>query len=121
MNRREAIVFVNERTGYVVLNGNNSRFSNVNKSNPVWWLNIPPEKFKRELHILLAKKNDRGLIWLKIEAHTFPDLENVFKMRRDKGVVDLEISSEGIRYLCDVKSGGTGYNFRRHIQEEWEA
>ena len=70
------------------------------------------------MHILLAKEAD-GLIWLRIEADTFPNLEKVFKIRSDKNVVDLEIPIEGSRYMCDIKNGGTGYNFRRHIKREW--
>ena len=23
------------------------------------------------------------------------------------------------RYMCDVKSGGSGYDFRRHVRREW--
>ena len=106
--------------GGSVLNHINTSFSNVNAAKFVWWLNIKPERFRSDLHILLCKKEESGLIWLKIEANTLPNLERDFKIRNDKGVVDLEISSGGSRYMCDLKSGGTGYNFRRHVEHEWE-
>lgn len=40
-------------------------------------------------------------------------------MRHDNGYIDLEISSEPTHYMTDVKSGGTAYNFAKHIEHEW--
>lgn len=117
MNKSQAIRMVNSHLGYNELTSRNTSFSNVNKGKPVWWLNIPPRKFQSESHILLAKKS--GLIWLKIKARAFPDLESVFRIRPDKGSVDLEIPISGQRYMRDIKSGGTGYDFKPHIQREW--
>ena len=120
MKKAEAIRKVNRYLGGEVLNNVNISFSNVNAAKSVWWLNIKPERFLNDLHILLCKKEESGLIWLKIEGNAFQNLESVFKIRSDKGVVDLEISSDGNRYMCDLKSGGTGYNFRRHIEHKWK-
>ena len=118
MKKLEAIRMVNGHLRGRVLNHGNTSFSNVNTAKSVWWLNIPPKKFINDLHILLAKKDGSGLIWLKIEANTFADIEEVFKIRNDKNVVDLEIACEGNRYMRDIKGGRTGYNFRRHIEQE---
>ena len=119
MEKAEAIREVNGHLGSNVLNHSNTSFSHVNAAKSVWWLNINPQRFQRNLHILLCKEEESGLIWLKVAANTFPNLEKVFRIRDDKKVVDLEISCEGNRYMCDIKSGGTGYNFRRHIEREW--
>ncbi len=108
---------VNAYLGYSGLTARNTSFSNVNKGKPVWWLNISPPKFGRDLHILLAKNT--GLIWLKIEADTFPNLGNVFRTRYDNGYIDLEISIRGAQYMRDIKSGGAGYDFKQHIEREW--
>ena len=108
---------VNAYLGYSGLTARNTSFSNVNKGKPVWWLNISPPKFGRDLHILLAKNT--GLIWLKIEADTFPNLENVFRTRYDNGYIDLEIPIRGAQYMRDIKSGGAGYDFKQHIEREW--
>lgn len=117
MDKSQAMNMVNSHLGYNELTSRNTSFSNVNKRKPVWWLNIHPRKFQSESHILLAKKS--GLIWLKIKARAFPNLENVFRIRPDKGSVDLEIPISGQRYMHDIKSGGTGYDFKTHIQREW--
>ena len=108
---------VNDHLRDGVLTSYNTSFASVNRSKPVWWLNINSRKFKSEFHILLAK--NPGLIWLRIEANTFPYLESVFRIRLDKDAVDLEIASGGSQYMRDTKSGGVGYDFRPHIECEW--
>ncbi len=60
------------------------------------------------------------MVWLTIKANTVPAPERVFRKRQDNGLIDIEISTEPSRYLTDVKSGGTRYNFSRHIVHEWE-
>ncbi|MCY4474582.1 MAG: hypothetical protein OXC83_04010 [Chloroflexi bacterium] len=98
----------------------NTHYANINKSKDVWWLNIAPRKFEQDLHILLVKTN--GFIWLRIKANSIRNPLQVFRMRTDKGMFDLEISSNIYdRYLRDIKSGGTRYDFRRHIEHEWDA
>ena len=119
MKKAEAIGKINEYLESKVLSHGNTSFANVNAAKSVWWLNVHPKKFANDLHLLLAKKDISGLIWLKIEANTFADIEGVFKIRNDKNVVDLEIACEGNRYMRDIKAGGTGYNFLRHIEHEW--
>ena len=88
----------------------------------MWWININPSKFKSDLHLLLAKEGDGGLIWLRIKGNAFPDVSKVFRVRQDngyKGLIDLGISSIPPKYMTDVKSGGTEYDFTKHIEHEW--
>ena len=101
------------------MDGGNTSFANINASKPVWWININPSKFKSDLHLLLAKEGDGGLIWLRIEGNSFPDVRKVFKVRQHKDCIDLEISSRPPKYMTDVKSGGTEYDFNKHIEHEW--
>ena len=118
MDKRTTREKVNGHLGRRLLNNRNTRFSNVNASKPVWWLNVPLRKFKDELHLLLAEENG-GLIWLRIKGNTFPSPKDVFRYWEDKGAVDLEISTMPQDYMTDVKSGGTNYNFTKHIEYEW--
>ena len=117
MNNSQAMRMVNSHLGYPEITNHNTSFSNINKAKHVWWININPQKFSSELHILLAK--NPGLIWLKIKANTFSDLESVFRARDDNGYIDLEISVSGYQYLRDIKSGGAGYDFKPHIEKDW--
>ena len=119
MDKQSAIAMVNGLLGNKLLNGRNTNFANINASKGVWWLNIPPRRFKEDLHLLLAKEMQRGLIWLKIEANAILAPEKMFRLRADNGYIDLEISSAPWQYMIDVKSGGIGYNFAKHIKHEW--
>ena len=117
MNKQTAMEKVNGHLGYRLLNGQNTHFSSVNARKSVWWLNVPLRKFKDELHLLLAKENG-GLIWLRIKGNTFLLPKDVFRYRKDKDAIDLEISTMPQAYMTDVKSGGTKYNFTKHIKYE---
>ena len=117
MDKRQAMERVNADLGHALLDRGNTAFSSVNRAKPVWWFNIDPRKFRNDLHLLCAASP--GLIWLTVEANTFRNPESTFRFRSDKGMVDLEISCGADRYMCDVKSGGSGYDFRRHVRREW--
>ena len=119
MDKRSAMEVVNEHWGSRLLDGRNTSFANINASKPVWWININPSKFKSDLHLLLAKEGDGGLIWLRIEGNSFLDVRKVFRVRQDNDYIDLKISSRHPKYMTDVKSGGTEYDFAKHIEHEW--
>ena len=118
MNKSTAMRMVNDHIGGRALKGSNTSFSSINTRHPVWWLNINPQRFKSELHILLAK--NPGLIWLRLDANAIPNPESVFRVRSDNGLIDIEIAVGGNRYLMDVKGGRIGYDFRRHVAYEWD-
>ena len=79
MEKRSAIQKANAFLGRRLLDGRNTSFANVNISKPVWWLNINPDKFRRDLHLLLANDERDYLVWLKIEASTFAVPDRVFQ------------------------------------------
>jgi hypothetical protein len=114
LKKSEAIITVNNFLGEKTLNSQNTNFSKVNISKPVWWFNIPPKRFMNDLHLILLK--EKGFIWIKIPGKRFKNLEKEFRIRQDKNVVDLEISAEpGYYYLRDIKSGGTGIGFEQFV------
>ncbi len=121
IDKRSAIQKINAFIGRESLNHSNTHFANVNKSIHIWWFSIPIERFQNELHLILAK--DSGFIWLKIEAETFPSY-TLFsnRVREGKRLIDLNICSnaDDHRYLFDVKSSKTRYDFRPYIENEWE-
>ena len=119
MDKRSAMEMVNEHLGNRLLYGRNTSFANINAAAPLWWMNIKPSKFKSDLHLLLAKEGGGGLIWLRIKGNAFPDVSKVFRLRQDNDCIDLEISSRTPQYMTDIKSGGTGYDFTKHIAHEW--
>lgn len=120
MTKSEAIKTVNSYLGRPALDNRNTRFSKVNSSKDVWWLNIPINKFSSDVHLVLAKS--QGFIWIKIPTGSFPNLSSFskFKIREDIGAVDLEISCDKkYKYLCDIKSGGSEFDFEPLIEFEF--
>lgn len=125
MDKSIAMRMVNRHLGEASrLNHHNAIFSNVNVSKDVWWFTIPPQKFESELHVLLAKEDDSGLIQLRIKADTFPNPYALFeaRVRNGKVFVDWEICSDDTdpRYMCDTRNRGTKYDFGPHIVHEWD-
>lgn len=109
---------VNDIHGSQILRESNTRCAKINTGKPVWWIDIPTEFFERDLHLLLIK--ERGFIWLWIKARSVPDPTQLFRIRHEKGVAHLEISSViSNRYLHDVKNRRR-YDFRPHIAGEWD-
>ena len=107
--KREAIARVNSQIGHKLLNHQNTHFSNINKTVPVWWLEIPLRKVGKQLHIIL-RQEDGGLIWLRCPPGTLGG--NTFRRRSDKDVVCLEID---IGRFVDRRSG---YDFSRYVELE---
>ncbi len=115
MTKSELIEIVNNHLGGLSLNRSNTHIAKIIDAKNVWWLNIPPERFINDLHLLL-KKTD-GFLWLKIDANTFIRPQDVFRLRLDVDKIDLEISADNENnYMTDIKSGGTNYNFNPHIE-----
>lgn len=115
MDKSLAIKIVNQHIGASILNTSNTNYSKINDKKDVWWLNVPPVRFSGDLHLILL--NETGFNWIKIPAGKFSDLEKIFKIRKDKNLVDLEISSaKGNYYMRDVKSGGTSFNFKPFLE-----
>ena len=113
MTKQETIQLSNKHLEGNVLDNHNAHFANINKAKPVWWFDVRLEKFNNDLYLILNKQNN--FILLKIPKNTFENLGKVFKIKQEQWV-DLEISSsEQDRYMIDIKSGGTKYNFNQHI------
>ncbi|MDN3205649.1 hypothetical protein [Algoriphagus sediminis] len=116
MSKKHLIDRINTQFGEN-LNAGNTCFSSINKSKQVWWANIHLSKFADEVHLLLAGTGH--FLWVTLPKDFVHNLSETFKIREDKNAVDLEISADkDSRYLIDVKSGGTGFDFRKYVREE---
>lgn len=101
------------------LNNNNTSFSNINKSKEVWWFNVPLPKFLDDVHLLLNTRD--FAYWIYLPKGFADKIEMPFKVREDRGAIDLEISADrGFKYLKDVKSGGKGFDFEPYVKEKIE-
>lgn len=115
MTKKEIIEYINQNNKAGLSNANTS-FSSVNKSKKVWWFNVPTSKFKAQVNLLLKIEN--GVFWIVLPLGFVTSVEKIFKIRQDKDVLDIEINAGSRNFLCDVKSGGTGFNFGEFIKEE---
>lgn len=97
------------------LNNSNTSYSKINKSKEVWWFNVHVSKFANDVHLLLNMTE--SAIWIKLPKGFANGLP--FRIREDKNAVDLEISADrNFKYLKDVKSGGSGFDFKRFMKVE---
>ena len=116
MDKKQLIQYINNnyKSG---LNISNTSFSSINKSKEVWWFNISLLKFNNDVHLLL-NTNQFGL-WLHLPKGFVKQLATSFKIREDKNAVDIEISADkNFKYLKDLKSGGSGFDFSPFIKEK---
>ena len=111
--KKEIIDYINQNYK-AHLNAKNTSYSKINKSKDVWWFNIAVHKFIDDVHLLL--NTEKKVFWIVL--HKGFTKGQPFKIRQDKNAVDLEISADKhFRYLHDVKSGGTGFDFRLFVKE----
>jgi hypothetical protein len=113
--KKEIIEYINQNYD-VALNSKNTSYSKVNKSKDVWWFNIPVPKFSSEVNLLLQIEN--GVFWVLLPVGFVKSIAEKFRIRLDKDAVDIEVNAGSRNFLCDVKSGGTGFNFNPFIKEE---
>lgn len=113
--KKELIKHINQNYN-ATLNASNTSYSNINKSKNVWWFNVPVNRFTEVVHLLLNAKE--YVLWVVLPKGF--DESTLFRIRKDKGdVADLEISADkNFKYLQDVKSGGTGFDFSGFVKEE---
>ena len=113
--KKEIIEYINT-TKRTYLTSSNTSYSKINKSKDVWWFNVRTDKFNDDVHLLL--NTESKFIWIKLPKGFVSNLYSTFKVREDKDAVDLEISADkSFKYLHDVKSGGTGFDFNPFLKE----
>ena len=115
MTKKDAIAYIN-KTYDGDLNNTNTSFSNINVAKKVWWTNIPLHKFNEPVHLLFNDTDE--VIWIVLPKNFEPNLSDKFKIRQDKNAVDIEVwAKDDEQYMKDVKSGGTGFDFKPFIKE----
>jgi hypothetical protein len=107
-NKSEIISIINKNVGYNLLSNSNTVYANINKTNPVWWMDIPQEKFKNSLNILLIENDE--VIWILIPSKTCYPPSDFFYIRNDNGKVQINIDSEDKNYLIDKLSSNFDFN-----------
>jgi hypothetical protein len=113
--KSEIIQYINKTYG-VHLSSVNTSFSNINVAKKVWWTNVPLPKFNDTYHLLF--NDTKEIIWIVLPKNFVTNLAGKFRIRKDRNSVDIEVWAEkDERYMTDVKSGGTEFNFKAFIKE----
>ena len=114
MKRAEAIRRVNQRCKVAVLDSNNTRFANINKTQPVWWLEIPLQMVagpgaKEFVNLLLADRHSRKLYHLRVQSSYLS--ENIanpeplnLRVRHDVEKIALQLSTDASNLFQDTHS-----------------
>lgn len=114
-SKSEIIAYINKTYG-AGLNNTNTSFSNINVAKKVWWINVPLKKFNEPVNLLFNDTDE--VIWIELPKNFVLNLSDVFRIREDRNVVDLEVwAGNDEQYMKDVKSGGTGFDFKPFIKE----
>jgi hypothetical protein len=114
MQKKELIDYINKNY-QASLDARNTSFSKINSSKAVWWFNVPVAKFSDTVNLLLS--SEQSALWIFLPKGFTKS--QPFKIREDKNAVDLEISAdEHFKYLIDVKSGGTEFDFSGFVKEK---
>ena len=117
-SKSQLIDYVQSNFGGKTVRSTNTSYASINKSKEVWWLNIPVGKFEEQVNLLLLGKDK--VIWIQLPKNFVLNLATKFKIREDKNVVDLEISADkSYLYLKDLKSGGTHFDFKPFVKEQF--
>ncbi|MCR8666234.1 hypothetical protein NO995_00925 [Aestuariibaculum sp. M13] len=119
VTKAEAVNISNKYLKTEILNHRNTSFSSINAAAPVWWFDIPQEKFKADMYLILAKR--KGFYLLKIPRNTFSDPKSHFYIRNDNDKVQLRISSEpGVYYMRDTAPDSRSVGFEKFIISEFK-
>lgn len=115
MTKKDAIAYINKEYG-ADLNNTNTSFASINVAKKVWWTNVPVHKFNDPVHLLFNTTDE--VIWIELPKNFVLNLSDKFKIRQDINVVDIEVwAKDDEQYMKDVKSGGTGFDFKPFIKE----
>ena len=112
--KSDAIKLINNDLGTNKLSHTNTVYSNINKTSPCWWLNIPPNKFNESLNMLLIETDD--IIWINLPKKTCSPPEKYFNTRKDNKKIDLRIGIDGDAYLKDNLSTNN-FDFKPYLKK----
>jgi len=123
MTKKEASSLINNDFKKEILhpgNNGNVKFAKKLHTKNVYWINIHVDsRLSKEFHIILNDEEKEEFTHLIIPANTFKT--DLFRVRFDKtnglNKLDIELSHDKENYLIDIKSGGTNYNFNKHLSK----
>ena len=126
MKKIDAINIINNHDSTSKLSTRNTHWANISKYKEErgWWLNIPFNKFKNDLNLIINDLDLGKYIHLKVLANSIKNPQKIFRNKDD--TADIFIKSENEFNLSttdnfiDIQSNGTEYNFSSHVVNLYE-
>lgn len=122
MNKQEASLIVNKQYGTSILNpkrGGNVCWANINIAKEVWWIDIPVKKFRNNFYLILNDERKNQFYLVLIEKNEITSPYDYFRKLREN-YISIELSSRENNKFIDVKSGGTGVDFKKYKIEKFD-
>ncbi|WP_211665176.1 HNH endonuclease [Leucothrix arctica] len=117
MNKNQAIALVNRKYEQLSLTGNNTHWANLSvySGKDGWWLNVPFNKFEKDLFFVLNNEQFGQMLFINIPSSSIPDPYSRFRNKED--TADIFISAVNTKNLSntdpliDTQSNGTEHDF----------
>jgi len=110
LTKNEAIKKINSLDKSKKLTPRNTHWSNIvsYKNENGWWLNVPFEKFKNDLYLVLNQPSKESLILISMSVNSLKNPENIFRNKDETADIFIPISNN---LFIDTQSNGTKYQF----------
>lgn len=123
MYKDDALELINDYLEDELLNNKNTHYATVSSyhNKRGWWINIPFNKFKNDLYIILQSNQAKQVIVLKINADQIMKPQQIFRNKDNKADIFIEVYNENDLTssipLNDSQSKSKGMNFSSFILE----
>ena len=98
-----------------------THFSSINTAKDLWWLDIPILKIKspscKLLTLLLHDNRVAKLHVLEVPTSFFSDNADSLSIRKDTGMISLELSCEEKQFLQNVRPQSSGLHFASFLKQ----
>jgi hypothetical protein len=123
MNKNQAITLINKSHEHISLTGTNTHWANLSVygGKDGWWLNVPFNKFEKNLYFILNNDLSGQMFFVHIPSGSISEPKAIF--RNKENTADIFISAlntnklSPIDPLIDTQSNSTEYDFSSyHIE-----
>jgi len=117
MKKNEAIKKINSEVKGKTLTSHNTHWANLSEygSHEGWWLNIPFNKFSKELNLILNNKNSQQFFYISIPQNSIVNPVAVFRNKDDTADIFIAaVNRDNLSInesMIDIQSNGTKHDF----------
>lgn len=104
MNKNQAIALINKNDGVDVLTVRNTHWANLSVygGKEGWWLNVPFDKFRKDLFFILNSEIFGQLLYVYIPPSSINNPRSVFRNKEDTADIFISAVNAGKLSKSDV-------------------